>query len=31
MGWAILRRLPREDLLRINKKYIEKYLEGTST
>ncbi|MDR1949501.1 MAG: V-type ATP synthase subunit B [Spirochaetaceae bacterium] len=26
MGWGILRRLPREDLLRINKKYIEKYL-----
>jgi V/A-type H+-transporting ATPase subunit B len=26
MGWAILRYLPREDLLRINKTYIEKYL-----
>jgi V/A-type H+-transporting ATPase subunit B len=26
MGWAILRYLPREDLLRINKTYIEKYM-----
>jgi V/A-type H+-transporting ATPase subunit B len=28
LGWGILRQLPREDLLRINKKYIEKYLGG---
>jgi V/A-type H+-transporting ATPase subunit B len=26
-GWKVLSRLPREDLLRINKKYIEKYLD----
>jgi V/A-type H+-transporting ATPase subunit B len=26
LGWSILRQLPREDLLRINKKYIEKYM-----
>ncbi|MDR0601532.1 MAG: V-type ATP synthase subunit B, partial [Treponema sp.] len=26
LGWKILARLPREDLLRINKKYIEKYM-----
>ncbi|MDR2111392.1 MAG: V-type ATP synthase subunit B [Spirochaetaceae bacterium] len=26
MGWTILRNLPREDLLRINKKYIDMYL-----
>jgi V/A-type H+-transporting ATPase subunit B len=27
LGWKILATLPREDLLRINKKYIEKYLD----
>jgi V/A-type H+-transporting ATPase subunit B len=27
LGWKILARLPREDLLRINKKYIEKYMD----
>ncbi|MDR1411712.1 MAG: V-type ATP synthase subunit B [Spirochaetaceae bacterium] len=27
LGWQILARLPREDLLRINKKYIEKYMD----
>jgi V/A-type H+-transporting ATPase subunit B len=27
MGWAILGNLPREELLRINKQYIEKYLD----
>ncbi|MDR2053555.1 MAG: V-type ATP synthase subunit B [Treponema sp.] len=27
LGWKILARLPREDLLRINRKYIEKYLD----
>jgi V/A-type H+-transporting ATPase subunit B len=26
LGWSILRQLPREDLLRINKKFIEKYM-----
>jgi V/A-type H+-transporting ATPase subunit B len=26
LGWTILARLPQEDLLRINKKYIEKYM-----
>jgi V/A-type H+-transporting ATPase subunit B len=28
LGWSVLRQLPREDLLRINKKFIEKYLGG---
>ncbi|MDR0452936.1 MAG: V-type ATP synthase subunit B [Treponema sp.] len=27
LGWKVLARLPREDLLRINKTYIEKYLD----
>ena len=27
LGWKILARLPREDLLRINKKFIEKYMD----
>jgi V/A-type H+-transporting ATPase subunit B len=30
MGWGILRHLPREDLLRINKTYIEKYMGETA-
>ncbi|MDR1353276.1 MAG: V-type ATP synthase subunit B [Treponema sp.] len=30
LGWKILARLPREDLLRINKKYIEKYMDPFS-
>jgi V/A-type H+-transporting ATPase subunit B len=30
LGWKVLARLPREDLLRINKKYIEKYLDGSA-
>jgi V/A-type H+-transporting ATPase subunit B len=31
LGWQILARLPREDLLRINKKYIEKYMDPFAT
>jgi V/A-type H+-transporting ATPase subunit B len=27
LGWKVLARLPREELLRINKKYIDKYLD----
>jgi V/A-type H+-transporting ATPase subunit B len=27
LGWSILRTLPRDELLRINKKYIDKYLD----
>jgi V/A-type H+-transporting ATPase subunit B len=27
LGWTVLSCLPREDLLRINKKYIEKYMD----
>jgi V/A-type H+-transporting ATPase subunit B len=27
LGWTVLSHLPREDLLRINKKYIEKYMD----
>ncbi|MDR3337595.1 MAG: V-type ATP synthase subunit B [Treponema sp.] len=27
LGWKILGRLPKEDLLRINKKFIEKYMD----
>jgi V/A-type H+-transporting ATPase subunit B len=27
LGWKVLSQLPREDLLRINKKYIEKYMD----
>jgi V/A-type H+-transporting ATPase subunit B len=29
LGWAVLKSLPREDLLRINKTFIGKYLDST--
>jgi V/A-type H+-transporting ATPase subunit B len=30
LGWKVLANLPREDLLRIKKEYIEKYMEPLS-